>query len=131
MATKKEIEEHLQIALAEIGKIQPKYSKKYGAWIFEHPSYPVGCEGDSAEEVIKKYPRYLKQFIKERLNYNLADFVEAQTKGHGGKREGAGRPSGSKKEPKIRIYLPVDIAKWIKNHPESVTQFRYFMAKAC
>jgi hypothetical protein len=130
MATKKEIEENLKIALDEIGEIKPVYNKKYGAWIFEHPSYPVGCEADSAEEVIKKYPLYLKEFIKERLNDNLAAFIEKKTIGRGGKREGAGRPLGTKKETKMRIYLPVDVARWIKTHPEALTQFRRLMAKA-
>ena len=129
MATKKEIEKHLKIALEEIGEIKPQFSKKYKAWIFEHPLYPVGCEGDSEEEVKKKYPLYIKHFIKERLDHNLAPFMEAKTEGHGGKREGAGRPIGSTKEPKMRIYLPTDVALWIKNHPEAVTQFRKFMSR--
>ena len=129
MATKKEVEEHLRIALEEIGEIKPRFRKKYGAWIFEHPLYPVGCEGDSEEEVIRKYPFYIKEFIKERLDSNLAEFVEKKAKGRGGKREGAGRPVGSKKEPKMRIYLPSDIALWIKNHPEAIVQFRGLMQR--
>lgn len=131
MATKKEIEEHLKIALDEIGEIKPIYNKRYGAWIFEHPFYPVGCEGDSEKDVIKKYPLYLKGFIAERLKDNLAPFMEKKTKGRGGNREGAGRPTGSKKEPKMRMYLPLDVALWIKNHPEALTQFRRLMTKAC
>ena len=57
---------------------------------FEHPAYPIGCEGASSEEVVKKYPLYLRDFIEERLNDNLAPFVEKATKGHGGKREKSG-----------------------------------------
>ena len=38
MATKKEIEEHLKIALKEIGEIKPWFDKDMNAWIFEHPS---------------------------------------------------------------------------------------------
>jgi hypothetical protein len=37
--------------------------------------------------VIKNYPRYLKEFIKERLDDNLAPLIEKKTKGRGG-REG-------------------------------------------
>jgi hypothetical protein len=131
MATKKEIEENLRMALEEIGEIKPLFSKKYGTWIFEHPLYPIGCEGNSAEEVIQKYPLYIEEFIKERLNSNLAEFVEKKTKGRGGRREGAGRPIDSKKELKMRIYLPSDIALWIKNHPEALMQFRSLMTKRC
>lgn len=129
MATKKEIEEHLKIALDEIGQIKPWYSRKYGTWIFEHPSYPIGCEGDSPEDVIQKYPLYIEEFIEQRLNNNLAPFVEKKTKGHGGKRSGAGRPVGSKKESKIRIYLPDDLAHWFKQHPEAIPQVRQLMQK--
>lgn len=114
MATKKEIEKELQIAFKEIGEIKPWYDKKFHTWIFEHASYPIGCEGNSAEEVIKKYPLYLKDFIEERLKDNLAPFIEKATKGHGGKRSGSGRPVGSIKEQTTQVRLPVDIAKWIK-----------------
>ena len=130
MATKKEIEEHLKIALEEVGEIKPRYSRKYESWVFGHPSYPVECEGDTSEEVVKKYPLYLKEFIKHRLDDNVASFVEKKTKGRGGKREGSGRPFGSKKETKMRIYLPSDIALWIKGHPEFIAQFRHFMKTA-
>src|SRR6267378_2076703 len=98
MATKKEIARHLKIALKEVGEIRPWFEKEVNAWVFEHKSYPVGYSGDSKEEVIKNYPRYLREFIKQRLNDNLAPSVEKRTKGRGGKREGAGRPRGTKKE---------------------------------
>lgn len=114
MATKKEIKQHLHTALSEIGKIEPWYDKKVNAWIFEHPSYPVGCEGETKEEVVKKYPLYLEEFINERLNDNLSPFVEKRTKGKGGKREGAGRPVDPHKELKVRVYLPHDIANLLK-----------------
>ncbi len=114
MATKKEIDEQVKIALSEIGEIKPWFDKKFNAWIFEHPAYPIGCEGNSSEEVIKKYPLYLRDFIVERLNDNLASFVEKATKGHGGKRMGAGRPTGTIKESTKQVRLPLDIAEWIK-----------------
>lgn len=114
MATQKEMKKHLKVALDEIGKIEPWFDKNFNAWIFEHSAYPVGCEGASKEEVIKKYPLYLKEFISERLRDNLSPSVDQRTKGKGGKREGAGRPIDPHKEPKVRIYLPEDVANFLK-----------------
>jgi hypothetical protein len=128
MATKKEIKEHLVIALKEIGEIKPKFAKDVDAWVFSHPKYPVRYAGDSPEEVIQNYPLYLQDFIEERLNNNLAPSVEKRTKGKGGKREGAGRPKGTQKERKTRVYLPDDIASWIKQ-PEAIPQVRKLIAK--
>ena len=105
MATKKEIEQHLKIALDEIGEIKPWFDKEVDAWVFEHKAYPVEYGGESKEEVIQNYPKYLREFIRQRLNDNLAASVEKKTKGRGGKREGAGRPKGTKKESKKRVYL--------------------------
>lgn len=129
MATAKEIKEHLEIALEEIGAIEPWYDKKFKNWIFSHPHYPVEYAGDSKEEVIKNYPLYLRDFIKERLNENLNSLVEKETKGRGGKRQGAGRPIGTKKEPKSRIYLPNDLVNWFKHNPQAILQMRKFIQK--
>lgn len=129
MAAKKEINEHLAIALQEIGEIKPKFAKDVDAWVFSHPKYPVRYAGDSPEEVIQNYPLYLRDFIEERLNNNLAPSVEKKTRGKGGKREGAGRPKGTKKERKTRVYLPDDIASWIKR-PEAIPQLRKLMARS-
>lgn len=126
MATKKEIEEQINVALKEIGEVKPWFDKKFNAWIFEHPAYPVGCEGNSSAEVIKKYPLYLRDFIEERLNDNLAPFIEKETKGHGGKREKAGRPIGTTKEHTKQIRLPIDIAEWIKS-PGMISNIRQMM----
>jgi hypothetical protein len=128
MASKKEIEEHLKIALAEVGKIKPWFDKDVDAWVFSHRSYPVEYAGDSSEDVLKGYPLYLREFIRQRLNDNLAPHVEKKTKGRGGKRTGAGRPKGTKKEPKKRISLPKDVVKWF-DRPGAVSQFRHFVAK--
>lgn len=114
MATKKEIDQHLKIALKEIGAIVPWFDKEVNAWVYEHPNYPVGYAGKTAADVIKKYPLYLRDFIAERLADNLDPLVEKQTKGHGGSRAGAGRPIGSTKETTKQIRLPVDIANWLK-----------------
>ena len=115
MATKKEIKEHFKIAFQEIGEIKPWYDKKLKDWVFSHPSYPVEYGGESAEEVIDNYPKYLEEFIKHRLDNRLAAQVENRTKGRGGKRPGSGRPRGSRSaEPTKQIRVPIDIANWIK-----------------
>ena len=130
MAAKKEIESHLKIALDEIGEIKPWFDFDVNAWIFEHKAYPVGYSGESQEEVIKNYPKYLREFIRQRLNNNLAPSVEKRTKGRGGKRQGAGRPKGTKKELKQRIYLPTDITSWVNEHrSEAISEIRQLISK--
>lgn len=119
---KKEIDAHLKLALEEIGEIKPWYSKDFNTWVFYHSLYPVEYSGDTKEEVITNYPLYLKEFIKHRLQNRLSPLMENKTKGHGGKREGAGRPKGSTEE-KTRVYLPKDIAMWIKQ-PETILHIR-------
>jgi hypothetical protein len=124
MATSKEIKEHLEIALKEVGKIKPWFDDEVNEWIFSHPSYPVEYGGETAEEVIQNYPKYLREFVKQRLNDNLDRLTEKQTKGHGGKRSGAGRPKGSVKEEKERISLPKDITSWFRAHPQAIEMIR-------
>lgn len=115
MATKKEIDAHLKIALEEIGEIKPWYDEEVEAWVFENSLYPVGYAGNSSEEVIKKYPLHLREFIFERLNENLNSLVEKETKGHGGSRIGSGRPLGTTKTPTRQIRVPTDLADWLKD----------------
>jgi hypothetical protein len=122
MATHKEIKKHLEIALKEIGKIKPWFDEDVNEWVFSHPNYPVEYGGKSAAEVIKNYPKYLREFIRQRLNNNLNPLTEKKTKGHGGKREGAGRPQGSVKEEKERVSLPKDLASWFKQDPEAAIE---------
>lgn len=129
MATKKEIKKHLQVALQEVGHIKPWFDKHVNSWIFSHPKYPVEYAGDSAEQVTENYPKYLETFIEERLNNNLSPLTEKETTGRGGKRLGAGRPRGSVKEPKERIYLPEDIAQWIKDTPVACEEIRSLIVK--
>ncbi|WP_068470604.1 hypothetical protein [Candidatus Protochlamydia phocaeensis] len=128
MATTKEIKEQLKIALKEVGEIKPWYDRSFKNWIFSHPAYPVEYAGDSKDEVIEKYPTYLREFIKERLNDNLSPLTERETKGRGGKREGAGRPKGTTKEHKTRIYIPDDIAEWLKQ-PGAMEELRKLMRR--
>lgn len=127
MATTKEIKEHLEIALKEVGELKPWYDRSFRNWIFSHPSYPVEYAGTSKKEVMENYPKYLREFIKERLNDNLSPLTEKATTGRGGKRAGAGRPVGSKKEPKTRVYLPKDLASWFKKDPEAIELTRKAM----
>lgn len=129
MATAKEIKEHLIVALAEIGAIKPWFDKDVNEWIFEHKNYPVEYGGDSPEEVIKNYPKYLREFIKQRLNENLNPLIASKTIGHGGKRLGAGRPKGSTKEEKERISLPKDVVRWFKKDPKAIDFARRRMRK--
>lgn len=127
MATKKEINEHLKIALAEVGKIKPWFDKEVDCWVFSHKNYPVEYGGDSAEEVVENYPKYLFEFIKHRLEGRLSPINEKETKGKGGYREGAGRPKGSKSAPATKqIRVPIDIAEWLK-YPETIMHLRVLM----
>lgn len=109
-----QIKKEVQIALSEIGTISPWFDKDFNVWIYSNPLYPIECEGESAEEVIKKYPKYLEVFIEHRLKEKLDSLNEKKTKGKGGAREGAGRPKGTLKEPTKQIRVPLDIAEWIK-----------------
>lgn len=129
MASRKEIKEHLEIALKEIGKIKPWFDKDVEEWIFSHPNYPVEYGGESSEEVITNYPKYLQEFITHRLNNRLNPLTEKKTKGHGGVRIGAGRPVGSVKETKQRITLPVDLVMWFKNNPAAIELARKTMSR--
>lgn len=63
------------------------------------------------------------------LSDNVSPSVETRTKGKGGKREGAGRPLHPNKEPKVRVYLPLDIANLLKE-PGVLTNLRGLM-QAC
>jgi hypothetical protein len=128
MATKQEVKKHLEIALKEIGEIKPWFDDEVNEWVFSHPNYPVEYGGETAKEVIKNYPKYLREFITHRLNDNLNPRTEKKTKGHGGKRTGSGRPKGTVKEPTKRIALPIDIAAWI-SQPESIERVRKLMRR--
>lgn len=124
MATKKKIKAQLKIALDEVGQITPVYDESIEAWVFSHINYPVECSGETPQEVIHDYPKYLEEFIKQRLSDNLNPLIESKTKGRGGKRPGAGRPLGTKKEEKKRVYLPIDIADWVVMHQDEIRKFK-------
>lgn len=119
MAANKEIETHLNIALKEIGKIEPWFDEEVSEWVFSHPLYPVEYGGESKQEVIENFPKYLREFLKHRLVDRLDPLVEKQTKGHGGKRIGSGRPKGIVKL-STTIRLERDIANWVRRHTEDI-----------
>jgi len=125
MATK-EIKKQMEIALAEIGKIKPWFDKDFNVWVFSSELYPVECEGKSAEEVIKKYPKYLEVFIEHRMLGKIDEVNEKKSKGRGGARPNAGRPVGSHKEPTTQIRVPCDIAVWLKQ-PGIINNLRHLM----
>lgn len=129
MATRKEIKENLELALREIGRIKPWFDDDVNEWIFSHPNYPVEYGGESPEEVIQNYPKYLQEFIKHRLDNKLNPLTEKKTKGHGGKRKGAGRPKGSTKETTKRISLPSDLANWFQDYPAAIELARKTMRR--
>ena len=123
----KQVDEQLKIAMAEIGEVTPWFDKRYKAWIFEHSLYPESYSGDSPEEVIKNYPLYIRQFIEHRMNGTLAPYIEAETRGRGGARLGAGRPPGRIKPITKTVRLPEDIVYWLKESPENIELVRKLM----
>ncbi|MCH9627384.1 MAG: hypothetical protein S4CHLAM2_10230 [Chlamydiales bacterium] len=123
MATAKEINKHLKLALDEVGEIKPWYDRKIKEWVFSHPLYPVEYGGSTKQEVVKNYPKYLREFIKHRLNKRLERQVESKTKGRGGARLGAGRPKGTLKGEKTAVIrLKVSVAEWVKAHEKEVEE---------
>ena len=114
----------LEQALKEIGSIEPWWSEDDELFVFEHDAYPmVMAAEDDKETTIESYKRALTEFIKERLDGNIADFVDEMTSGRGGARPGAGRPRQPKK---IRKYVPEDIAPWL-DREENIAKIRELM----
>lgn len=116
MATgkKEELKDELTIALDEIGLIKPWFEKNVNAWVFEHALYPIRYAGDSAQEVVENYPKYLEVFIEHRMQGRIDEVNEKKTHGRGGARLGAGRPKGTVKESTKQTRLPSDIVDWLK-----------------
>lgn len=121
-----EVVAETRIALSEIGEIKPWFDEEIDCWRFEHPLYPESYGGESVEEVKAGYPLYLAQLIEARMTGELAPYVEKRIKGRGGKRAGAGRPAGSRKEAKKRVYLPVEVAEWLMDE-EHLLQVKNLM----
>lgn len=126
---KKLVDKHLNIAMEEIGPIRPWFDEECQEWVFEHPYYPESYGGDTPEEVIERYPLYIRQFIEHRLIGNIDPKVDVTMKGRGGKREGAGRPKGTSKEPTKVIRLPIDIAMWLQGSEDHLHKVRKLMSR--
>ena len=86
MAAAREVEKELAIALKEIGRIKPTFDEETNSWVFSHKLYPVECDGVSPKAVKERYPLYLKEFIRHRLENRLDKLVESRTHGQGGRR---------------------------------------------
>jgi hypothetical protein len=125
----KKLELALSTALSEIGPIKPVWHEEDEMWGFEHPSYPVVSFLDEEENKVKEgYLRILKDFLQERIDGTVADFVEKMTPGHGGRRSGSGRRKHA--IPKLRIYIPEDVAMWLKEDEKHIEQVRKKLMKA-
>jgi hypothetical protein len=121
MATRKEINEQLKIALSEIGSIEPWFDDEVREWVFAHRLYPVEYGGKTKEEVIENYPKYLREFIAHRLAGRLDLGMEKKTQGRGGLRPRAGRPKGTKRSlPTKVVRLEAQIADWVQQHKEDI-----------
>lgn len=111
------IDQETEKALSDVGDIIPRQSPDDPAvWLFSHPLYDVEAEGDSPEDCIATYKRWMRIFIQERLIDNLAPNVEAASPGRagrGGARVGAGRPVGTKKAPTRLVRVPEAVADWL------------------
>jgi hypothetical protein len=118
------INAELKKALTEIGPIDPWWSEEDGMFVFEHAAYPFVLHADpDRQETVDGYLRALRGFIEDRMNGDLAESVDRITSGRGGRRSGAGRP---KQDPKVRKWLPPDIAAWLED-PVHVEQVRKLM----
>ncbi len=121
--TRKEIDDHLQIALKEIGEIKPRFDKQSNEWFFSHALYPVEYAGSTKEEVMENFPKYLREFIKHRLRDKIDPLIKKKTKGRGGVRPGAGRPVGSKKNEETEtVRLKISMITWIKKHKKELEE---------
>lgn len=119
--------EQLQMALEEIGEIEPWFDAECQEWVFEHPAYPESYSGATPEEVIRGYPLYLGQLIQARLDGSLAPYVEKKITGRAGRRPRVGRSQRVTKPSTRMVRLPVEIAEWLKADPENVNQVRKLM----
>lgn len=112
-----ELDQHYEIALKEVSPITPWWSEDDQMWAYEHPLYGLMCYMDNTPEAtIEGYKRVLKDAINDRLNGKFSATLEKTWHGRGGKREGAGRPQGTKKAPTRVIRLPEDVAIWISDN---------------
>jgi hypothetical protein len=106
----------LEQSLNKIGKIKPWFDDDVNAWVFEHETFPlVRYAGDTEQEVIENYPKYLADYLEELSKDNISKTAEkAFSSGRGGKRENSGRPKGTTKEPGKMYWFPILVGDWLK-----------------
>lgn len=109
------------LALSEVGAVTPWWSDEDQLFVFEHDAYPMVMHGDTTvEATIQGYHRALRHFVQARLAGQIADSVNAVTRGRGGVRAGAGRPKGSSKKPaKVSVRLIPELAQYLKGNEEA------------
>lgn len=105
--------QQINIALAEIGPIDPVWSDDDGLFTFEHPAYPMCLAADADKQTtIDDYLRALAYFVADRMANTLAPDVDRITSGRGGARPNSGRP---KKAPTQVVRVSAPLASWLKN----------------
>jgi len=104
----------VNLALGEIGCIEPWRSEEDAMYVFEHEAYPACMYVDEdKQKTIEGYLRALTCWIGYRMENSVSESMERATSGRGGKRPNAGRPK--LKMPNRRIYLPKDIAAFLSD----------------
>jgi hypothetical protein len=115
-----EVLKALEVALSEVGSIQPKRDTETNAWVFVSSLYPtVECEGSTRKDCIERYPYWLAEFIQFRLKGRITPQDERATSGRGGKRLGAGRPKSAVACATSRqIRLRPEVAEFLREHKD-------------
>jgi hypothetical protein len=120
-----ELQEALQIALEEIGPIDPWWSEADQMFVFTEKIYPaVLFQDTNKQKTIDGYVEVLKNWLIDRLNENVSETAEKVTTGHGGRRAGAGRPP---KPPTKAVRIDLDVANWLEGQPEHIAKVRSLM----
>jgi hypothetical protein len=113
-----QVMQELDVALKEIGDLQPVFSEDVQEWVLEHPLYPVVSVSDATPEAtIERFKGHLAVYIEHRLAGQTSPDLEARTQGKagwGGKRPNAGRPSTYGEETAM-IRLPKSLVYWLKS----------------
>ena len=124
----KRIDKEIQIALNEIGPIEPIWSEVDRMFYFEHEAYPAVIYGaKDREATIEGYKRVLREWVEDRLTGNISASIERITSGRGGRRPGAGRP---RKEPTeaVRVQKDIlDVVNWLREDPKRADRVRKLM----
>ena len=103
-------------------ELSPEWDENFGTYVVAHPMFPEDSDGDTVESALFNYWVCIANMLQARHEGFLNPLIEAgiQTdiaKKHGGRRTGAGRKS---KGDRIRIYIPADLADWLKQEENLV-----------